>query len=103
MAKTFFTGFMINHVMKTRFPLLFVQISENGTFPFSFFRITKTRIRKFSILSLTDHCNQPEIMMQPIGLLDMGVKLYIEMLYYVPHFFFPVGTMCFTSCEGKMR
>jgi len=31
-----------------------VQISENGTFPFSLFRITKTRIRKFSVLSLTD-------------------------------------------------
>ena len=27
---------------------------ENGTFPFSFFRITKTRIQKFSVLSLTD-------------------------------------------------
>ena len=30
-----------------------VQISENGTFPFSLFRIPKTRIRKFSVLSLT--------------------------------------------------
>jgi len=31
-----------------------VQISENRTFPFSLFRITKTRIWKFSILGLTD-------------------------------------------------
>jgi len=30
-----------------------VQISENGFYPFSLFGITKTRIRKFSVLSLT--------------------------------------------------
>ena len=32
-----------------------VQISENGSFPFSFFRIPKTRIQKISILSLQIH------------------------------------------------
>ena len=54
-GENFFYGIHDKSRNENKIPVIVnVQISENGTFPFSFFRITKTRIRKFSVLSLTD-------------------------------------------------
>ena len=54
-GENFFYGIHEKSCNENKIPIIVnVQISENGTFPFSFFRITKTRIRKFSVLCLTD-------------------------------------------------
>ena len=42
------------------------QISENGTFPFSIFRIPQTRIQKFPIVSLT-HTSCYQVRKQGVG------------------------------------
>jgi len=54
-GKNIFNGIHEKSRNENKIPIIVnVQISENGTFPFSLFRIPKTRIRKFSVLSLTD-------------------------------------------------
>ena len=58
-GENFFYGIHDKSHNKNKIPVIVnVQIRENGTFPLSFVRITKIRIRKFSVLSLTE---QPKI------------------------------------------
>ena len=59
MKKKKIVSVFITQKQKTKYQITHTKYDntyyhENGTFPFSFFRITKTRIRKFSVLSLTD-------------------------------------------------
>jgi len=56
-GKNIFNGIHEKSRNENKIPVIVnVHISENGTYPFSLFRIPKTRIQKFSILSLTDPC-----------------------------------------------